>query len=143
MAQSMSESFLCDVCRTNPATHHGVEVEVDGETTEHHLCESCFRKTATSDELETYDRLRQGCCQYCGNRAQIMSQGPWLVLTMTTRQMCFDCDERYKRFAFAESAALSDDLSLDERLSVLRDIDKRVEIYMTSKSGEDPSASQQ
>ena len=129
----MPESFLCDVCRANLTTYHICESQVGGEIIERHLCDSCHAKSAKPDELERLALLRHGKCQYCGEQAQSMSWGPGLALTPRQQIMCFSCSEHYHHLVKAELDSLPADLSREDQLNALRDVEKRIEIYMTAR----------
>jgi len=64
---TVQEQKLCEVCHERPATHHACYGHT-GETRD--LCMTCFERTASATELETFRNfgqlIRNGKCKYCG-----------------------------------------------------------------------------
>jgi hypothetical protein len=107
---------LCDVCQKRPATYHTCYGNT-GETRD--LCMTCFKETASPEELEAYHQsrhmLRNAKCKYCGAPAvqSSMSCGEAGVIEEKNEFWCQLCLLDLAEFATRSENAIPDDFDIE------------------------------
>ena len=130
---------LCDGCHERPATIH--QTMYIGDTTQtQDLCQTCWEKLATADDLDSHRRFEEAKCGYCGAPAVLVSTAFEIpgVMGEETHCWCEQCRSDLAEFAAKPENQLpdidfEDEAALDSAHQQMLAIQQRREAFIRQR----------